>query len=141
MKKSVILLIAVLYVVSIVVVTFFGMQISMDQFKVYMNKVEITNYTRIVGGKKYLDIAFDDTEGYVSVFVEYETGPDNATEPSKISFLLSGNIFVEDDGTQTQVAEVTKNGEVVFSRRKTVLVTIFTTDGSQISDSMYIRCK
>ena len=43
MRKSVLFLVGILYLVSIVVVTFFGMQARMDQFKVYVSSVEIIN--------------------------------------------------------------------------------------------------
>ena len=60
MKKSVIFLIAVLYLISIVVVSFFGLQISVDQFQVYMTSLSITSYDQLVNQNKYLTINFND---------------------------------------------------------------------------------
>ena len=99
MNKSVIFFIAVIYVVSIVVVTFFGLAINMDQFNVYMNKIEITSYDQIYNGDKWLTIKFDEQDAdNNSVFVDYITGPDNATHPEKISFTLSNNTFTDSNG-------------------------------------------
>lgn len=141
MNKSVIFFIAVIYVVSIVVVTFFGLAINMDQFNVYMNKIEITSYDQIYNGDKWLTIKFDEQDAdNNSVFVDYITGPDNATHPEKISFTLSNNTFTDSNGEVKVFAEVTANGEVVFYARRLVTLTIRTLDGSNLSDSLVINC-
>lgn len=141
MNKSVIFFIAVIYVVSIVVVTFFGLAINMDQFNVYMNKIEITSYDQIYDGNKWLTIKFDEQDAdNNSVFIDYITGPDNATHPEKISFTLSNNTFTDSNGEVKVFAEVTANGEVVFYARRLVTLTIRTLDGSNLSDSLVINC-
>ena len=141
MNKSVIFFIAVIYVVSIVVVTFFGLAINMDQFNVYMNKIEITSYDQIYNGDKWLTIKSDEQDAVNnSVFVDYITGPDNATHPEKISFTLSNNTFTDSNGEVKVFAEVTANGEVVFYARRLVTLTIRTLDGSNLSDSLVINC-
>ncbi len=141
MNKSVIFFIAVIYVVSIVVVTFFGLAINMDQFNVYMNKIEITSYDQIYDGNKWLTIKFDEQDAdNNSVFVDYITGPDNATHPEKISFTLSNNTYTDSNGEVKVFAEVTANGEVVFYARRLVTLTIRTLDGSNLSDSLVINC-
>ena len=146
MKKSVILLIGIIYIVSIVVVTFFGMQISMDQFKVYMSSVSLyhSDMQILDDNTKYLDIVFDDekasADGYISVFVDYEVGPDNASYPALVTFSLTNNTYTDSNGDVTTYAEVSANGEVVFFQRRTVWVYIRTTDGSNLSDRMMIRC-
>lgn len=141
MNKSVIFFIAVIYVVSIVVVTFFGLAINMDQFNVYMNKIEITSYDQIYNGDKWLTIKFDEQDAdNNSVFIDYITGPDNATHPEKISFTLSNNTFTDSNGEVKVFAEVTANGEVVFYARRLVTLTIRTLDGSNLSDSLVINC-
>ena len=74
------------------------------------------------------------------VFVDYITGPDNATHPEKISFTLSNNTFTDSNGEVKVFAEVTANGEVVFYARRLVTLTIRTLDGSNLSDSLVINC-
>jgi len=139
MRKSVIFLIGIIYLVSIVAVTFFGMQIAVDQFKVYMTKIEITNYQRIIDDEKYIIVAYDDVQGYTSVFVDYETGPDNASNPEKIAFRISGNEFIDGEN-RTVYATVTEQGEVTFTRPGHVVVTVLTEDGSHLSDFVNIMC-
>ena len=141
MKKSVIFLIAIIYLVSIVIVTFFGMQIAIDQFKVYMTKIEITNEYKMIDDEKYIIIKFDTVQGYTSIFIDYETAPDNASNPEKISFRISGNEYVDSEGNVTICATVTDNGEVTFTRPGQVVVTVSTEDGSRLSDSVNILCR
>ncbi len=140
MKKSVIFLIAVIYLVSIVVVTFFGLQVSMDQFQVYMTSINITTYSQLVNENKYLIVDYDETEGYTSVFIEYDYGPSNATYPDRVNFTLVDNTYIDDNGETHYYAEVSPNGEVVFYSPKTVKLFINTTDGSKLTDSVIIIC-
>lgn len=145
MKKSVILLIGIIYIVSIVVVTFFGMKINVDQFPIRMEEISVTNYDSILNGKKYIFLDFDEekvlADGYISTFVLFETGPDNASYPEKVSFSISNNEYTKEDGEKGLYADVTANGEVIFYQMRTVSVTVYTTDGSNISDTVYIRCR
>ena len=141
MKKSVMFLIGIIYLVSIVIVTFFGMKIAIDQFKIYMTSIEITNYQRVIDGEKYIILTFDDVQGYSSLFIDYETGPDSATEQEKISFRISGNEYVDGEGNRSVYATVSQIGEVTFTRRGHVVVTILTEDGSHLSDSVNILCR
>lgn len=141
MKKTVIFSIAIIYLISIIVVTFFGMQSRLDQFQVYMTKIEITSYEQVVNGNKYTFVDFNDDEGYASMFIEYTYAPDNASYPDKVSFSLSGNTYVDENGETAYYAEVSPNGEVVFYSRKAIVLTIRTTDGSSLSDSVTIICR
>lgn len=141
MKKSVIFFIAVIYIISIVVVTFFGLTVNMEQFTIYMNRLEITSYSSITSGEKYAFLAFDDSDSdNNSIFVDYITGPDNATYPERIKFSLVNATYTDSEGNVTVFAEVHQNGEVVFYQRRTVRVVITTTDGSNLTDTMTIRC-
>ena len=71
----------------------------------------------------------------------YETAPDNASNPEKISFRISGNEFVDGEGNVSIYATVTDNGEVTFTRPGQVVVTVSTEDGSRLSDTVNILCK
>lgn len=141
MKKSVIFLIAVLYLISIVVVSFFGLQISVDQFQVYMTSLSITSYDQLVNQNKYLTINFNDSEGYASVVIEYDYAPSNASYPDGVSFSLINNTYTNEEGKTVYYAQVSVTGEVVFYSRRTVRLTITSTDGSKLSDSVTIVCR
>ena len=142
MKKSVMFLIGIIYLLSIFVVTFFGMKIAIDQFKVYMTEIEITNENmKVIDGEKYLIIKFDTVQGYTSLFIDYKTAPNDASNPEKISFRISGNEYVDNEGVKTIYATVTENGEVTFTRPGQVTITVSTEDGSRLSDSVNILCR
>ena len=147
MRKSVILLIAILYVVSIVVVTFFGMKISMDQFKVYMSSISLKHEDMQIldDGSKYLYVKYDqeliDTQSYIEVFVDYDVGPENASNPEKVQFSLTNATYTDEEGNETVYAEVKANGTVIFYQKRTVYLYIKTTDGSNLEDKMMIRCR
>lgn len=140
MKKGVIFLIGIFCFVSIFVVTFFGSEINIDQFKVYITKVEIVNYDTnddFYGKSKY--ITYDELEGG-SLFIEYKVGPENATDKSAIKFTLTNNVFIDDNGNESPIATIDQKGELFFFRQGTVKVNLLTTDGGEKSDSMWVGC-
>lgn len=141
MRKSVLFLIGIVFVISIVVVTFFGMKISFDQFKIYINEIEITNYDREIRGNKYKTVYYNQTEGYTTLFIEYKIGPENASDPDAISFTLTNNTYEDENGETQYYAEISSSGELVFYKPKAVTVTITATDGSGKSDTMVVTCK
>ncbi len=141
MRKSVLFLILVIYLISVVVVTFFGMKARMDQFQIYMNRIEITSFDQKVGDDKYLIVKYNETEGYTSLFIEYEYGPTEATFPEKIKFTLSNNTYVDDDGNTQYYATISQMGELTFFKKKAVKVTLTTTDGSKLSDTVTVICR
>lgn len=140
MRKSVLFAIGIVYLASIVVVTFFGLQLRMDQFQVYMESINITTYDEIRNGKKYLYLDFDDSEGFKSVFIWFEYSPDEATYPDKVKYSLTGHTY-EEGGETKYAATISERGELVFYKRKAVTVTITTTDGSKISDKVFVFCE
>ncbi len=142
MRKSVVFLLGAIYLVSIVVVTFFGMQAKMDQFQIYMTKIEITSYDNISQGNKYKFITYDETEGFCSTFITYTYEPSSATFPERVSFSLVGNTYTDETTGETKYyATISTSGELVFYKRKAVTVTITTTDGSKLSDSVMVICR
>ena len=142
MRKSVIFIISIIYIASIVVVTFFGMQIKMDQFPIVFKSVEITSYDEIVSGKKFLYIDFDETEGYGSTFITYKYSPNNVTYPEKVEFAILGNNEYEEDGEIKKYAEISSIGElVVYKKNRMVTVTITTLDDGKKSDTVRVYCE
>ena len=140
MKKSVIFLIGVIYILSIVVVSFFGMQPGIDQFQVYMTDIEITNYTTIINDEKYISLAYDEIEGITRVDLEYSYAPDNASYPDRVRYSITGNTYKDSDGNIVTFATVSSTGSVEFLEPGMVTVTITATDGSKVSDSVKIIC-
>ena len=140
MKKSVIFLIGVIYVLSIVVVSFFGMQPAVDQFKVYMTDIEITNYTTIANGEKYITLDYNEIEGITRVDLEYSYSPDNASYPNSVKYTITGNTYKDSKGDVVTFATVSSTGSVEFLEPGIVTVTITATDGSKVSDSVKIIC-
>ncbi|MBP5651052.1 MAG: hypothetical protein J6X00_00035 [Clostridia bacterium] len=141
MRKSVIFIISVIYIVSIVAVTFFGMKIRTDQFQIYITNLQITSYDQIVGENKYLRVEFNEL-AETSVFITYKYEPSNATNPDMVEFSLSNvPTYTDDDGNEQPCAIITRAGELLFYKRANVLVTLKTTDGSSLQDSVIVRCK
>lgn len=141
MRKSVLFAIGIIYLISIVVVTFFGLQPRMDQFKVYMTKIEITTYGRIIDGKKYLNVRLNETEGFVSTIIDYDYAPDNASNPGSVSFSIEGNTYKDEDEAIITFATISNSGELVFYEKGAVTITITTTDGSKLTDSVLVVCR
>lgn len=141
MKKSVIFTISVIYLLSIFIVTLFGMKIKIDQFAIYMTDLQITSYDRIsIKGVKTKNLDWDELKGYSEFQIEYEYKPDNATYPDKIKFALTDHIKVR-DGAEVQIATITSFGKVVFTSIGTVRVKVYATDGSAKEDTIQISCR
>ncbi|MCD8204545.1 MAG: hypothetical protein LUC16_01790 [Coprobacillus sp.] len=147
MKKSSLFLIIVLYLVSIVAITFFGQAITMDQFKVYMDAIWITNdYETVVfpNGEelRYIWIPFNETgEGYTTYQIYYKYSPEDASEPGSVKFYLTGDTYTDPETEEVTVyAQINAYGEILFWRPATITVYVTTADGSQLSDWVSITC-
>lgn len=134
MKKSVIVLMAVIYIISIAIVSFFGLKIDTYNAKSYVEKVEITNEDVKYDYKneKYVVINYvADDNGIVSYQLNWRVYPDNATNKSVK--------FVYDE--QRGIASVNKFGTVIFNKKGVVTVEIKANDGSSKSDKITIYAK
>ena len=122
MKKSVVILIGIIYVASIALVSFFGLQAKMYNEKIYVERIEILNSdVREKDDKKFVAILPDDN-GERKYQINYRVYPDNATN-SKVDFVYD---------TQNTNVSVDENGVVTFKKRGAVIVQIMATDGSGI---------
>lgn len=140
MKKSVIFMITVIYLMSIFIVTLFGMKIRVDQFVIYMSDLQITNYDKIdKKGNKVAYIYIDDYEEYSTFQVKYEYKPENISYPDKIKFLIRDNVKVL-NGEEITIATITEFGKVAFTRNGSVQVKVYATDGSGKTDYITITC-
>lgn len=141
MKKTTIFIIAVVYLLSIYVVTLFGMKIKVDQFEILMEKIEITTYDEIdIKGVKTKNIEFNETVEYTSFQLDYTYSPTNATHSDKVKFVISGNIKKK-DGQEITIATVTDFGKVIFTNPGTVTVKILVSDGSGVNDTIRVTCR
>ncbi len=144
MRKSVLFLVGILYLVSIVVVTFFGMQARMDQFKVYVSSVEIVNEGISVktdengNETKSITIRFpnkDATE--VSFSIQTKVLPENATNKTLAYTLMNSN----GEPVPEEDARILSDGRISFAKTMSVTLIVTSTDGSSKSDSIKIRCR
>lgn len=122
MKKSVIILIGIIYIMAIAIVSFFGLQMETFDETIYVEKVEFTNESiqTTKSGLKYIVVEYDGTdENPTVVQLEWKVTPDNASTKS-VRF-----VYDED----TTVGEVTNFGTVIFYKKGTITVTIKTNDG------------
>lgn len=142
MRKGVIFFISILFLMSIVIVSFFGMQARLDQFKTYITSVEITNYDRVVGNRKY---KYVDWVGPIDTFttVEYKVKPDEQGLLESVEFTITNNTYVDEEGNEQEFAQINKTTGIVefylyLESSHVVTITIRATDGSNKSDSVTI---
>lgn len=126
MKKSVIVIIAVIYIASIALVTFFGLKHNTFFEDKKVTSVNIVNegikYKR--SGEKYIVIPMGDN----TFQIEYEVGPEDAVNKTVN--------FVADE--QTTIATVDQNGLVTFNKMGSIIVYVVAADGSGCSDSIEV---
>ena len=135
MKKSVIILIGVIYILSIAVVSFMGLKIDTFEETVYVQKIEITNegVKTAPNGELYIVIPFNSDSDDGTVFqLEWRVYPDYAT--------LGAVKFIYDE--TITYASVSAFGAVMFYKAGTsISVTITSIDGSMASQKITIYCE
>ena len=135
MKKSVIILIGVIYILSIAVVSFMGLKIDAFEETIYVKKIEITNEGVKVTptGDLYIVVPYDFDSDEGTVFqLEWRVFPDDATIDA-VKFIYDETITY---------ATVSAWGAVMFYRAETsISVTISSIDGSMVSQKITIFCE
>ena len=133
MKKSVIILIALIYVASVALVSFFGLQFKVFEEVISVEKVEITNE-----GQKNNEqlgdyvVIYPNEKGEWRYQIQYHVYPDNATN-SAVDFIYD---------TQTPGVTVdAATGLITFERKGALTVTLKPKDGSNISATLTIRAR
>lgn len=131
MKKSVILLIAIIYAASITMVTFFGLKYS-NYFAetVPVEKIEIVGEGIKIDeedGSKYIAL-YPDSNGNRTYQVEYKIYPEDAHN-AEVEFVMD-----------SPFATVDENGLVTFTKPGFHSATLFitSTDGTRVTDSITI---
>ena len=129
MKKSVIILIGLIYVASIALVSFYGLQYKTFDEVVYVSDIEILNegIKTDSQGEKYIAL-FPDENGERKFQIEYRVYPDNATN-SEVDFIYD---------KQNLNVSIDSNGVVTFQKRGSVKVTVVSKDGTSISETIEI---
>lgn len=128
MKKSVVILIAIIYVASIALVSFFGLQYQNFFEIVYTEQIELLgdNIKTNDKGEKYV-VILPDEEGNYAYQIQYRVHPDNATN-SKVDF-----VFDHEKADKSSIS-VDENGVVTFPKRGgTLKVKLVAKDGSGAS--------
>ena len=128
MKKSVVILIAIIYVASIALVSFFGLQYQNFFEIVYTEQIELLgdNIKTNDKGEKYV-VILPDEQGNYAYQIQYRVHPDNATN-SKVDF-----IYDHEKADKSSIS-VDENGVVTFPKRGgTLKVKLVAKDGSGAS--------
>lgn len=121
MKKSVVILIALIFIASVVSVSFFGLKFKTFDEIVYVESIELLDENLKVDdqGVKYVVIRPDEN-GERRYQIKYRVHPDNATE--------NGVTFAYDE--QNTSVTVDETGVVTFAKKGVVTVQIIAKDGS-----------
>ncbi|MBO7341049.1 MAG: hypothetical protein J6U87_00030 [Clostridia bacterium] len=130
MKKSVVILIALIFIASVVAVSFFGLQFKTFDEIVYVESIEILNEDVELDdtGMPFV-VVFPDANGVRQYQIKWRVHPDNATD--------DGVSFAYD--SQGGAVTIDENGVVTFQTRGGVTVQIIAKDGSA-KTTMTIYC-
>lgn len=123
MKKSVVILIALIYVAAIAVVSFFGLQFKVFDEVVPVSEIKILNndLKTLGDGTPYAVVRLD-KNGRAQFLIEYKVTPENASN-TDVTFAY--------DKTST-VASVDERGLVTFTGPGFIKVTVIASDGSNV---------
>ena len=124
MKKSVVILIGIIYVAAIILVSFYGLQFKVFDQIVPVEKIEILNEglkDNDLWGK-YAVVSVD-ANGEAKYQIQYRVYPDNASD-TKVHFSYDPN---------TKCATVDENGLITFNRPGVISIIITPMDGGDVS--------
>ena len=131
MKKSVVIIIALIYVASIALVSFFGLQFKVFEEVKPVERIEITN-----AGQKYSEslgdyiVIYPNEKGERRVKIDYHVYPNDATNTS-VDFAYE----------EVDYATVDEYGVVTFTSPGALKVRVIATDGSNAEDTILIIAK
>ena len=130
MKKSVVVLIGIIYLASIALVSFFGLQFKLFEEVVPVESIEIINDDVKVNaqGQQYV-IVTPDANGDRTYQIKWRVHPDNASNTA-VSFSY--------DHQNTAVTVDPATGLVTFSKMGYVSVTIVALDGTDASTTLLL---
>ena len=127
MKKSVLIVIGLVYIASILIIGFFGMRQVVYSNIIYVREIECINEeARDMGDYKLIII--DYIEGNTGVQLSYRVTPDDATN-KEVQFVYN---------EEQNVASVTELGAVIFNSPGLIIVQIRSTDGTIASETVWV---
>ncbi|MBE6532457.1 MAG: hypothetical protein E7676_02980 [Ruminococcaceae bacterium] len=132
MKKTVIISIAIIYALSIFLVTFFGLKHKSFNEIIYVSQIEIIekNASYTASGVKYIVLSPDEN-GKREYQLVWKVTPEDAND-TDVDFVYD---------TQKQHVSIDENGLVTFTASGSVDVTVMATDGTTVSDTIKIIFK
>ena len=143
MKKSVVMVLAVVCILSVLLISFMGRVIKHNDETVYANSIKIHDYDSAykenIEGKEtlcyYKDIYYD-SHGYARYQIDCEVLPSNATNINK-KFSAAGNT----EGVT--VNETTGLVEITSAEREntTVVVYIYPADGTVLKNPVCMKIR
>ena len=127
MKKSVIILIAIIYVASIALVSFFGLKFKVFEEVVPVESVKILDENLKPGNENfdYYTVRELDENGKGRYQIQYRVYPDNATN-QEVDFILTPM----NSGDSSVPATIDENGVVQFDRQGAVIVSVIARDAT-----------
>ncbi|MCD8206017.1 MAG: hypothetical protein LUD29_05335 [Clostridia bacterium] len=133
MKKASLFVVAVVCVLAIVIITFFGQAVEMGQFHITINEITITNeQSSGTIRMSYSDNV--DADGYAYVYLHCEISPAEADDPNAYRFQLDGDV-------DPDIAGITEDrGVVYFSQPYMVTARVVATDGGGAWTTVRIWC-
>lgn len=132
MKKSVFIVIAIVFVISVALVNFLGVKPKDFNVVVYVNSISFVDENIKVNEKGEKSISLSpDENGERKYQIQYLINPENASN--------KGVRFGYD--SSNGLATIDENGLVTFTKKGTIIVTITPADGSNCSDTLTIRFK
>lgn len=132
MKKSVVIIIALIYVASIALVSFFGLQFKVFNEVIPVERVEITNKTtdadklQTVPSLGDCIVIYPNEKGELRYQINYRVHPDDATN-AEVTFALDG-----------YNASIDQNGVVVFTDNGYAKIRVIAADGTNAEDTITI---
>ena len=131
MKKSVIIIIAIVFVISVALVNFLGVKHKVFDEIIYVSEISFDDENikiRESDGAKYIRLSPDEN-GDRKYQIRYIIGPDEATNKG-VRYAISSNC-----------ASVDENGLVTFTKKGDAIVTIMPDDDSDCTDTLTISFK
>ena len=141
MKKSVIILIAIIYVSAVAVVSFFGLKPEIVITDTKIAEIVIDEKTNN-SGAKVTSVYDEDGDGVWQYTVRFSISPDEVTNPS-LSILAEPEEVVIGEIVEKEIVDGVKYMEftVTHTVRETFDVTIRADDGGGASDKVTLRLR
>ena len=127
MKKSVIILIGIIYLASIALVSFFGLKFKVFEEIIPVERVEILDDTLKPGNENFdfYKVIELDSDGKGRYQIKYRVYPDNATN-QEVDFILTPM----NSGDDSVPATIDENGVVIFDKQGAVIVSVVARDST-----------